>query len=111
VRPIRESPVLPAREPWQLIGEPSQLHPNARSPRLRAPLEDPQHEVGAVDDFEPGFLGQVALLHTAQLTVDDEHRRAMPHGVLRELTDLALAEQRARVGAFAILQARVRDRE
>lgn len=111
----REARAPDARHAVLTDGEARQLvaHARERDAQLgracaRSALEDAQHELGAPEDFETGPVFEIALLHTAELMIEDEVARRVLDREARDLVDLARADEGPRVGALALLEA-VRD--
>jgi hypothetical protein len=65
--------------------------------------EDVQDQLGAIDDASLESVLEGALLRRAQLLVDEEHFRLRASVSLLELGELPLADERARIGARAML--------
>ena len=81
-----------------LIGQMSQLDLQAAFPRLRALPENLENQRGAIEHLRVPRLFQIALLHRAQIGVDDDHFGFEFPRICGDLVHLAAADQCCRNG-------------
>ena len=90
--------LAPAAEPGQQVVELRQLDLGLALPRPGVQREDVEDQRRAVDHLHPEPLLQVAELPRRQLVVEDHRLRVRRVDEVVDLLDLALADERGRVG-------------
>src|SRR5262249_44321511 len=87
----RQARVAAAHEPRKQVLELRQLHLDLPLPRLGAPREDVQDELGAIEDLEVGRLRDGARLRGRQVLIDHDEVRLEPRRADDEVLEPARA--------------------
>ena len=96
-------PVARADQPRHQVLQLGELDLQLAFPRPRAPREDVEDQLRAIEDRELRFLLEVAQLRRAELVVDDDEIDVQLGAGLRQHADLAAAEVERRIGRGPLL--------
>src|SRR5205814_10454834 len=101
--------IVPAHQPRQQVLELRQLDLQLAVGALRASSKYIKYQLRPIEDLQGRRLGNMTRLQRRQVAVEDEQVRAQRHRADEDVLQLALADQRARVGIAAALQDGIED--
>ena len=96
-------------EPRQQIPELGQLDLHLAFPRVRPSGKNIQNELGAIDDFEIGHLGNGPGLRRGEILVEDHEVGALLKRAHHDLFQFALPEQIPLVALMGALRNSIQD--